>query len=133
MQEGAWGAPEDDEPDYDPTEWVDKSVTGFGKADTSWLTEEVPELAQEMDERAKKKAEEDVSPKSNQSTFVFAPVCLSHSSTPLLRADGHALCAHKARPSACLPSDHIERACCAGKCLGHGISAVVLRCMSVTL
>ena len=61
VQEGAWGAPEDDEPDYDPTEWVDKSVTGFGKADTSWLTEEVPELAVEMDERAKKRAEEDVS------------------------------------------------------------------------
>lgn len=59
VQEGAWGAPEDDEPDYDPTEWVDKSVTGFGKTDTSWLTEDVPEIAQMQDERAQKKAEED--------------------------------------------------------------------------
>ena len=73
VQEGAWGAPEEDEPDVDPTDWVDKSVTGFKKADTSWLQEAVPEVAQQMDERARKKAEQDVSPKSNKFCFCDGP------------------------------------------------------------
>jgi hypothetical protein len=73
VQEGAWGAPEEEEPDVDPTDWVDKSVTGFKKADTSWLQDAVPEVAQQMDERARKKAEQDVSPKSNQFCFFDGP------------------------------------------------------------
>jgi len=75
VQEGAWGAPEEEEPDVDPTDWVDKSVTGFKKADTSWLQEAVPEVAQQMDDRARKKAEQDVSPESNK-FFFFAIVFL---------------------------------------------------------
>ena len=79
VQEGAWGAPEEEEPDVDPTDWVDKSVTGFKKADTSWLQEAVPEVAQQMDDRARKKAEQDVSPESNK--FVFCD-CLPHALLP---------------------------------------------------
>ena len=88
MQEGAWGAPEEDEPDVDPTDWVDKSVTGFKKADTSWLQEAVPEVAQQMDDRARKKAEQDVSPESNK--FFFLRLSSSCSSAwPLLRIYRH--------------------------------------------
>lgn len=33
VQEGAWGAPEDDK-EEDPLDWIDKSVSGFEKQDT---------------------------------------------------------------------------------------------------
>ena len=33
VQEGAWGAPEDDK-EEDPLDWIDKSVSGFQKQDT---------------------------------------------------------------------------------------------------
>mmetsp|Transcript_5610 Transcript_5610/g.13608 ORF Transcript_5610/g.13608 Transcript_5610/m.13608 type:complete len:132 (+) Transcript_5610:157-552(+) len=59
IAEGTWGPPEGVKED-DPLEWIDKSVTGFGKVDTSdWaVSEEQNEWKKKKDEEKAQQADE---------------------------------------------------------------------------